>query len=404
MRGAAFLTVFFIFTLIAHAKAQDSSGALDEIDLSGFIVVELRVFPGKHQFTDQFDHYQPSLNFEPEFSYESRSRRHQFNFVPFARLDGQDDERTHFDIREAYWRYVSTEWEVLVGLNRVFFGVAESRHLVNIINQIDQVEDIDEEDFLGQPMINIGLQKNWGRVDLYLMSGFRKRTFPGAEGRLRTAFPVDDDAAEFESDLNEGQPDVLTRYSHYIGDWDFGIYHFYGTGREPILLPIPDSTQLKPRYDIINQAGLDLQLTREATLYKFEGLIREGQGKTFFALVSGIEHTLFQIYNSNADLGILAEYLFDDRDDDAPVIFQDNDLFLGTRLSLNDIQDTSALMGVIMDLENSSTTLRLEAERRISDRWKIEFESQWFFNIDDTDPLSSFKEDSFLTLRLSRFF
>ncbi|MEN8265258.1 MAG: hypothetical protein ABFR82_17565, partial [Nitrospirota bacterium] len=293
--------------------------------------------------------------------------------------------------------------EVLVGLNRVFFGVAESRHLINIINQNDRVEDIDEEDFLGQPMINIATQRDWGRVDIYLMSGFRKRTFPGPEGRLRTASPVDEDAAEFESDLNEGQPDVLIRYSHFIGDWDFGIYHFYGTSREPILLPIPDDTQLKPRYDIINQAGLDLQLTREATLYKFEGIIREGQGRTFGALVAGIEHTLFQIYDSEADLGILAEYLFDDRDDDAPVTFQDNDLFLGTRLSLNDIQDTNALLGVIIDLENSSTTLRLEAERRIGDRWKIEFESQWFLNIDDTDPLSSFKEDSFFTLRLSRF-
>jgi hypothetical protein len=403
MRRVSILTVCFILVLIVNAQAQERPGVLQQIELSGFIAGELQVFPDKPQFTDQFDHYQPSLIFEPELSYDSRSRRHQFNFVPFARLDGQDDERTHFDIREAYWRYVGTEWEVLVGLNRVFFGVAESRHLINIINQIDRVEDIDEEDFLGQPMINIGNQRDWGRVDLYLMSGFRKRTFPGPEGRLRTAIPVDEDAAEFESDLDEGRPDVLIRYSHFIGDWDFGIYHFYGTGREPILLPIPDSTQFKPRYDIINQTGLDLQLTREATLYKFEGIIREGQGGTFGALVAGIEHTLFQIYDSEADLGILAEYLFDDRDNDAPVTFLDNDLFLGTRLSLNDIQDTSALLGVITDLENSSTTLRLEAERRIGDRWKIEFESQLFFNIDDTDPLSNFKEDSFFTLRLSRF-
>jgi hypothetical protein len=403
MRRASLLILCLILVLIATAQAEERPGVLHQIDLSGFIAGELQVFPEGPQFDDQLDHYQPSLIFEPEVSYDSQSRRHQFNFIPFARLDGQDDERTHFDIREAYWRYVGTEWELLVGLNRVFFGVAESRHLVNIINQIDRVEDIDEEDFLGQPMINIATQRDWGRVDLYLMSGFRKRTFPGPEGRLRTALPVDEDSAEFESDLDEGQPDFLTRYSHFIGDWDIGIYHFYGTGREPVLLPAADGTEFKPRYEVINQAGVDLQLTREATLYKFEGIIREGQGRTFGALVAGVEHTFFQIYESEADLGILAEYLLDDRDDDAPVTFQDNDLFLGTRLSLNDIQDTSALLGVVTDLENSSTTLRLEAARRIGDRWKIEFESQWFFNIDDTDPLTNFKEDSFFTLRLSRF-
>lgn len=403
MRGAAFLTVCFTVALVAYARAQDSSGTLGPIGLSGFIAGELRAFPEKPQFPGQFDHYQPSVVFELEFDYDSRNRRHQFSFIPFARLDGQDSQRTHFDIREAYWRYVGKEWEMLVGLNRVFFGVAESRHLVNIINQIDAVEDIDEEDFFGQPMINLGSQQDWGRVDMYLMSGFRKRSFPGPDGRLRTAFPVDEDTAEFESDLKEGQPEVLSRYSHYIGDWDFGIYYFYGTGREPVLSPIPGSMRLRPRYEIINQIGFDLQLTREATLYKLESIIREGQGKTFLAMVSGIEHTLFQVFGSNADLGILAEYLFDGRDDDAPVIFQNNDLFLGTRLSLNDIQDTNALLGFIVDLENSSTTFRLEAERRIRDRWKIEFESQWFLNIDNDDPLRNFEKDSFLTLRLSRY-
>lgn len=404
MKHTAFQITFIVMALAASVHAQERSGPLSQIDLSGFAAAELRSFPDEPQFVDQFDHFQPSLIFEPEFSYDSTDRLHQFNFVPFARLDGQDDERTHGDIREAYWRYAGREWEVLIGLNRVFFGVTESRHLVNIINQIDQVEDVDEEDFLGQPMINIASQRDWGRVDLYLMSGFRKRTFPGSDGRLRTQLPVDEDDAEFESDLDEGQPDVLARYSHYIGDWDVGLYYFYGTGREPQLIPAADGNRLIPRYEVTNQFALDLQLTREATLYKFEGIVREGQGRTFGALVGGFEHTLFQISDTDADLGLLAEYLLDDRADDAPPTFLDNDLFLGTRLSLNDIQDTSALLGMIIDLDNGSATLRLEAERRIGDSWKIEFESQWFMNVDDTDPLSNFEEDSFLTIRLSRFF
>ena len=58
-------------------------------------------------------------------------------------------------------------------------GVTESRHLVDVLNQVDGVEDIDEEDRLGQPMINISTQRDWGSVDLFVLPGFRERTFAG---------------------------------------------------------------------------------------------------------------------------------------------------------------------------------------------------------------------------------
>ena len=49
-----------------------------------------------------------------------------------------------------------------MGIDKVFWGVIESRHLVDYINQTDGVEDVDGEDKLGQPMINLGLQRDWG--------------------------------------------------------------------------------------------------------------------------------------------------------------------------------------------------------------------------------------------------
>ena len=48
-----------------------------------------------------------------------------------------------------------TTGRLLVGAAKVFWGTAESRHLVDIINQTDAVEDIDEEDKLGQPMVKV---------------------------------------------------------------------------------------------------------------------------------------------------------------------------------------------------------------------------------------------------------
>ena len=70
--------------------------------------------------------------------------------------------------------------------------------------------------------------------------------------------------------------------------------------------------------------------------------MRDGQGDLFAATVAGFEYTFYQIMESNADLGLLAEIHYDGRDEvGAPATAFDNDFFLGARLALNDTQDTS---------------------------------------------------------------
>ena len=104
--------------------------------LSGFAGGELRYFPDEGQFSGQFDHWQPSLLTSPELRWRMENKD-RVTITPFLRVDGQDDKRTHFDLREAYWRRRGEQWDVTIGLDRVFWGVTESRHLVNIINNID---------------------------------------------------------------------------------------------------------------------------------------------------------------------------------------------------------------------------------------------------------------------------
>ncbi len=373
--------------------------------MSGFVASELRLFPQSPQFEGQFSGVEPSFLFNPEFRYRSDDRQTQGVFIPFLRLSGRDDQRTHFDIREAYVATRAGDWDFLAGLNNVFWGVAESRHLVNIINQTDAIEDTDEEDKLGQPMINIGVQKDWGRVDFFVLPGFRERPFPRTEGRLRGGLVVDDDLATFESRAENTHIDFAGRYSHVLGDWDIGVSLFHGLSREPRFQLSADGTRLAPRYDKITQLGVDLQYTIEAWLWKFEGIAREGHTDAFAAIVGGFEYTFFQVAESDADIGLLAEVHLDGRDEDRdpPTIF-DNDLFIGSRLALNDVDDTQALIGAVIDAEDGSLSLFLEAERRIGDSWKIEAEARLLGNIDDKNTLAPFKRDSFLNFRLSRFF
>ncbi len=374
------------------------------IDLSGFVAFETRAFTQNAKHPGQDNGAQASLIFQPEFRYRTENRKHQFSVIPFYRQDSQDDERSHFDLREAYWLWLGDEWEILTGINKVFWGVTESRHLVNIINQTDSVEDLDGEDYLGQPMVNIATQRDWGRIDAYILPGFRERSFPGTDGRFRAALPVDTDNAQYESSADEKHVDFAARYSHYFGEWDVGASYFYGTDREAVLSLNNARTRLIPTYNIINQAGIDIQYTNESWLWKFEGIMREGQGDTFAAAVGGFEYTFYQIHNNAWDLGVLAEYQYDGRDASAPVSTQDEDIFLGARLALNDIQDTELLAGFSIDHNTGEQFYNVEAQRRLGSDYEIEIRARFFTGSDINEDAFAIEQDDYIQLRLSKYF
>lgn len=397
---AIMITLLLSNLTMATAQASD----LSKINVSGFVGLETRFFTQNPKHTGQKTGPEASIIFNPEFRYKSENRAHQFTFTPFYRADSRDSERTHFDIREAYWLWIGDEWEVLTGINKVFWGVAESRHLVNIINQLDSVEDLDGEDYLGQQMLNIATQQDWGRAEIFILPGFRERTFPGRDGRFRSALSVDTDSAQYESGAKEKHIDFAARYSHYFGDWDVGLSYFYGTDREPVFSPNATATRLIPTYNLINQVGADIQYTTDAWLWKFEGIVREGQGDTFAAAVGGFEYTFYQIYNNAWDLGILAEYQYDGRDSDAPVTGADEDIFLGTRLALNDIQDTEILAGFSIDHNTGEQFYNLEAERRLGENYEIEFRARFFGGSDTGEDAFAIERDDYIQLRFSRYF
>jgi len=397
-----------VLALIPILFAQDVISG--EWDLSGDVSVELRTFPDDVKFSDQDNyHFDPSFKIEPEITYEFTSGNDRLTFIPFFRYDLEDNNRTHFDIRELNWLHITSNWSLLIGNDIVFWGVTESRHLVDIISQIDFVEDIDNEDKLGQPMINFTYESDWGAFEFYYMPFFRERTFPSDDARLRGPLPISENP-KYESDLEEYHPDFAFRWFNTIKDFDVGISFFWGTSREPIFL-VEESKNgemfFRPFYTIINQVGLDFQWTKDAWLLKLEAIGRGGQGDYFFATVFGFEYTIFQIFNSNADLGILSEYLYDGRDENiefAPPTFFDNDIFGGLRLALNDIQDTQVLAGLTTDTKNGEMLGVVEASRRIGQRWVIAIECRLFINEEEDTIFSGFSNDSFINLSISRFF
>ena len=403
-KSVSIVTAGLLASLAGFVNMDARAG---EWDVAGSVAAETRTFPGSRSFQGQDDSVlSPSLVLEPEIVYQWNQGNDRLTFRPFWRLDADDPERTHGDIREANWLRLGKGWDVQVGVGKVFWGVTESIHLVDIINQTDNVEDTDGEDKLGQPLINLNLENDWGMLELFVLPGFRERTFPGSRARLRGPNPVDTDNSTFDSGSEEYHVDFAARWSRVFGDLDLGLSHFNGTSREPRLIPANDGgrTVFRPHYDLIDQTGLDLQYTVDGWLWKLEAMTRSGHGDRFGAGVAGVEYTFYQI-GGNADLGLLAEYAYDGRDASrAPAVASDDDVFVGLRLALNDEKDTTALLGAFVDRVTGETFVSVEAERRLNDYWKMELEGRLSPYVPKDGFAYGTRNDDFVTLRLTRYF
>lgn len=374
-------------------------------DWSGNVAVEGRTFFQSPFDSRQYDN-DGSISFEPELAREWNDGRDIFVTRLFGRLDARDDERTHADVREFQWTHVGDGWETLVGVGKVYWGVTEAWHLVDIVNQTDLVENPDAEQKLGQPMAKLSLEREWGTVDLFALIGFRERTFPGVHGRFRTHPRVDTGHALYESGAERKRVDLAARWSHYIGEWDLGVSLFHGTGRDPLFIPTLDNRGelvLVPYYELIDQASVDIQATLGQWLWKLEALYRDSDSGGFYAWTGGFEYTLVGIAQTSSDLGLISEALYDQRGDESATPFN-HDLFLGVRWTANDEQSTELLAGVIVDWQNGSTLLNIEASRRLGQLWKLSLQSRAWFNVSPKDLQYPFRRDDYLQLELVRYF
>ena len=395
---------FFILLLISITELGVAD-VYDELDISGNIAFQLRGFTQNSMWLDQnTSDIESSVSGEWEIHWRSKSNDQRMSFIPFARWDENDKKRSHFDFREAYWAYQNKDVELLLGLNKVFWGVAESVHLVDIINQTDLVENINQEEKLGQPMIRLAFQEDYGLLSLYLLPYFRERSFPGSDGRFRGETVINADNAKYQSSSKRKHMDFAIRYSHYFGDVDLGLYYFNGTNRDPRLSMDGNNSELLLNYDQIEQIGLDLQYTYSSWLWKLESFIRDGYADSIFAGVAGFEYTFYQIFDGASDIGILFEYQHDDRSSAESITTADNDFFFGSRWTSNNMNDGSILVGVVLDKKTSETFYSIEAKTRLKENFLLSLELKAITNSELGEPNFPQSRDDYLEIQISHFF
>jgi hypothetical protein len=395
MRLLCVITVAFI--LAFPARAQEWRGQLS---------AEYRSFshagldPDQHRGT-------ASLAAQPEFRTQWQDGRQLLTFTGFYRWDQHDRQRTHGDVRELLWLYAGRGFELRAGVGKIFWGVAETQNLVDVVNQVDLVEDPDRDEKLGQPMLGATLLTQSGNWEFYLLPYFRERTLPGEEGRLRT-FPRVDTGQDalYESPRGERHVDAAARWTRTLGAWDLGLSYFRGTNREPRLLPGLDTVGqpvLVPYYGQLRQLGLETQATLDRWLLKLEAVRRSERDVSSRAAAAGFEYTLPGAFGGVSDLGLLAEYVYDSRGAAAFTPYQD-DVMLGIRWSANDAQGTQLLATIILDRRTSERAYNLEASRRIRGNLSASLEARAFHASEPDELLYSVRRDDYAQLKLTYYF
>jgi len=378
----------------------------------------------------------------------------------FARADAKEDARSRGDLREAYYEVQSGALTSRFGLRRVFWGITESRHLVDVVNQSDLADDLDGEAKLGQPMLEFTLAGEPGTLALYALPGFRERRLPGPGGPLVYPFPLALDETRINARGERLHTDYAARASRQFGALDLAVSWFDGIGREPRILPClrqgsgfagtedgpncdllasvsaaaPTPTLLTPLLQALGLApsneqvaaeleararanlvlipdyarerrlGLEAQFIHEALALKFEGLVRETRGERSHAAVLGVEYTLSGLGAGGAqDLGLIVEGLRDTQSELLSTRY-DHEVFLGGRWALNDVAGTQALGGVLLDTTGEGQTWSLEGSRRLGDDWKASLRLRMFSGGNKADLANVVKDADELRLSIERYF
>ncbi|MFK8075468.1 MAG: hypothetical protein AB8B84_02695 [Granulosicoccus sp.] len=390
-------------TISLLALTLSSVGAQAEVETRGNVSLQLQAFPNDSAHEEATQDSNFSLSSEIEI-YAPVGENGSLTATPFIRIDENDNERSRIDMREFIYSHYGDDWELNVGVGKVFWGVAESSNIVDVINQNDLVENDGSSAKLGQPMANLLLIRDWGDIDLYILPGFRERTFPGISGRPRPGVVVDTNNAQFESSEREKHVDFAGRIGMVFDEWDVGAHLFHGTARDPLFRINSASNSVVPFYYQYTQLGFDIQATLESWLLKAELTYSSGDEiDDHSSIVSGFEYSFYDIKESGVDLGIVAEWMYDERGEDSTDAFQ-NDLLIGLRLALNDEQSLEGLLGIITDLDEGGQLITLEASRRFGSSLKGSLQMTVFEGVENDPAFAGFADEDNLQVELSYFF
>jgi len=293
----------------------------------------------------------------------------------------KDNERSYVRVNELYAQYDFEEDKVLLGKNIRFWGALEAVNIVDTFNIQDNRNDPLRTDKIGAYNFEYAHFFEDSEVSIITKFYEQKNEFATSSyiySPLKKNEKLED---KLNSEKSLHRPTVYltysgSLYSNYSLDYAFIYQNGYDSQR---YLTKKNDTFYEHVY-LVNKFMTYNTMVIDSTLYKLELLyadvIDNKEVSDYVHVALGVEHTLEQLDNG-AEIGVIGEYYYYDTFDkdkfddlDLSVNFQ-NDLFLGLRYSLNDVADTSAVGGVILDTQYDEQSYYIEYETRVNDMFKI---------------------------------
>ena len=407
--------LWMLLSVLATGASADT-GIADRIEVSGRLSAETRLYPETAAPPRQRSHASGFAGEATAYIEDDDGR--SVTVTPFYRYDAGDPDRTHADLREAYLLLHGDvgegEWELRLGVDRVFWGVVESRSLVDIVNQTDLVEQPNEKTKKGQPMVHLTWSARLGgagvvRADLApppQLSGparppaSRARRGPRAHLlRVRRRRVASRFRRPVQRQLRAGRCRAQRVRRHQPRAHPSADAGGLGIGSRAALRADPP---IRSGYPSSPPApGFSSWKPSTAPARRTAGSIDTSNTgkKATAAFILGGEYTFNSVWGSGSDLSLLAEWARDGRGRWAPNAFE-NDIFLAARLGLNDEQSTEFVVSILASLANSSRVFSAEFKRRLSDRWSLHAETTVYLGIDRDDAVYDVRRDNFIGVNL----
>lgn len=388
--------LFFLFTLLGfNSHAEVYTEQYGEVEISSSIF-----------FNDiSGDNRKNTLNsssLEYNFFFENNNLSGKLK----AKATLSDPEAAQdIDFNEAYLDYAYDDFNVLVGNNIVFWGKNEFYNPVDIVNSKDFSGGLAQGDKIGQPMINMKRYFDTSELNLFILPA-TNNIYPTSKVRSQLALDIDS-ANTFANGASKNNTGMALRWSGYVDEYDYGFSYYQGNTKDPAL--VVTSGQLKPKYSEITQLGFDIQATFGDILYKGEVIYRDNQYNydgnidDYTNYIVGLEHNNYGVFSQNWDLANIVEYAYDTRGSKSHHGYQ-NDLFLGARLVLNNIEDTQYFLSLQNDLDKNTRALTFNYESRFFSLFRAGIDIYQPLNLESDYHQSAFKDEANLKIYTSYSF
>lgn len=400
-QGMAFNKVFFPFIILILSIAGIPSALAKKspwkIKVEGSFEPQLRIYE-KDNSEDTVDNYG---DFYTNLIYKAKRYRDYFTLNLVFRSVPQDEDSAQFYAKEAWWMLKNKNFDYLGGINYFNWSALELFHPFNIIN----ATEFFEQDQVGEPMLMLRWKGFEKTASLIFLPKITENLY-NTSAKSRIGFSYISDSL-FVKDTDELYS--ATAASNFAFEWkqsldsmDYRLLYYSGPDRQLELFSFNGSSY-NPIVFTTNAYGINLQSNWFGSVWKLEYL-----NKTYQHSYSGIEPKAHQVLafgyefpsvlDSGGELNYLIEFqsAFGAEEEELAQYYTfQNDLFLGLRYSLGDMQGTEYLVGYLKDMSREEeSAFFLEYTTRINAKTQIELGSRFVWaKQKDTFPLGLERQD-----------